>query len=49
MPLRRTLVYASQMGDCWEMVYQRYQPWRTEGRWQRIAAALGLEVRDVAP
>ena len=32
----------------WEMVYKRYQLWRAEGRWQRIAAALGLEEREVA-
>jgi SRSO17 transposase len=32
----------------WEMVYKRYQLWRTEGRWPRIAAALRLEEREVA-
>ena len=31
----------------WEMVYKRYQLWRAEGRWQRIAA-LGIEVCEVA-
>ncbi len=32
----------------WAMVYKRYQLWRAEGRWQRIATALGLEDREVA-
>lgn len=32
----------------WETAYKRYQLWRAEGRWQRIAAALGIEDREVA-
>lgn len=30
------------------MVYKRYQLWRTEGRWPRIAAVLGMAEREVA-
>jgi SRSO17 transposase len=32
----------------WETAYKRYRLWRDEGRWQRIAAALGLAEREVA-
>jgi len=32
----------------WETAYKRYQLWRAEGRWQRIAAALGIAEREVA-
>ncbi len=32
----------------WETAYKRYRLWCTEGRWSRIAAALGLNVRELA-
>lgn len=31
----------------WETAYKRYQLWCTEGRWERIAAALGIEEHEV--
>ena len=32
----------------WATAYKRYRLWRADGRWQRIAVALGLEEREVA-
>lgn len=32
----------------WETVYKRYQLWRAEGRWERIAAALGITDAELA-
>lgn len=32
----------------WETAYKRYRLWRAEGRWERIADALGIEDREVA-
>lgn len=48
--IRRRASWRAVPQECgkWEMVYKRYQLWRAEGRWQRIAAALGLEEREVA-
>lgn len=31
----------------WETAYKRYQLWCAEGRWERIADALGIEGREV--
>ncbi len=47
--LRRRDSWRAVPKECgkWEMVYKRYQLWRAEGRWQRIAAALGVEDREV--
>lgn len=48
--IRRRASWRAVPQECgkWEMVYKRHQLWRTEGRWQRIGAALGLEEREVA-
>jgi peptidyl-tRNA hydrolase len=32
----------------WETAYKRYQLWRTDGRWQHIAHALGITELEVA-
>jgi len=48
--LRRHASWRAVPKECgkWEMVYKRYQLWRVEGRWQRIAAVLRIEEREVA-
>jgi SRSO17 transposase len=48
--IRRRESWRAVPRECgkWAMVYKRYQLWRAEGRWPRIAAALGLEDREVA-
>ncbi len=48
--LRRQASWRALPAECgkWETAYKRYQLWRTEGRWQRIAHALGITEPEVA-
>ena len=48
--LRRRASWRAVPKKCgkWEMVYKRYQLWRAEGHWQRIAAVLRMEECEVA-
>ena len=48
--LRRRASWRALPKECgkWETAYQRYQLWRAEGRWQRIAHVLGITEPEVA-
>ncbi len=48
--IRRRASWRAVPKECgkWEMIYRRYRLWRDEGRWQRIAAVLGITEPEVA-
>lgn len=48
--LRRQASWRALPAECgkWETAYKRHQLWRTEGRWQHIAHALGITEPEVA-